>query len=219
MPLAIREAEPQREAAPRRRPATDFLPSLWDPIHLLGVEFASTVLASLEDKVFEALSVLRDLCGHPQIQEDDAELAALAFALTRHALERCLLPTDRANLFAQAVASTLYHRRAPRRDLGPRSFYELLLASTRDADTLFRTNRGSSKPIYIVRSFLERYGLGGPDDLELAFALLRYLEPELRRTEAFMERACEREGLEPWPASRAERSSPSAVWCSAVWGS
>jgi hypothetical protein len=194
MPLLIREASPHR-------PASDFLPSLWDPIHLFGVEFASTVLASLENKIIEALAAHQDICGHPAFEEDDLEPAALAFALTRHALEGCLLPTDRANLFAQAVAATLHHRCSRQNGLDPRSFYDALLAATRDADALFRSHRGSSKPVYIVRSFLDHYGLGGPDDLDLAFALVRYLEPELRETMRFLERVCEREGLLPWPVS------------------
>jgi len=200
MPPVVREVNSSRHAPPHRRPTSDFLPSLWDPIHLHGVEFASTVLLSLESRVIYALASLRDICGSPDFEEDDLAVAALAFALTRHSLAGCLLPTDRADLFAQAVAATLYHRRR-RHDLDPRSFYDALLASTRDADALFRSRRGSSKPIYIVRNFLAHYGLGGADDLDLAFGLLRHLDRELRETMLFLERVCEGEGLPPWPAS------------------
>ncbi len=186
--------------AERFQAPPDFTPSFWDPMYLRGVEFASTVLASAEAKILEAFTALRRICGKPDFAAEDLEMAALGFGLARHALDGSHLPTDRAAVFAQAVAAALYHRRTRADGLGPRAFYAFLVASARGTDAVFRNQRGKNKPLYILRGFLERYGLGGPEDLDLAFALLRRLEPDLRRAAQFLRRTDE------GPA--AERAAP-----------
>jgi len=194
----------QAQAVERVQVPTDFSPSFWDPMYLRGVEFASTVLASMEAKVLEAFTALRRICGKPDFSAEDLDVAALGFGLVRYSLDGSHLPSERAAVFAQAVAATLYHRRARAEGPDPRAFYAFLVASSRATDAVFRNQRGKNKPLYILRGFLERYGLGGAEDLDLAFSLLRHLEPDLRRAAEFLSQAADGSGAEraPLPTPR-----------------
>ncbi len=182
---------------------SDFMPAIWDPIHHLGAEFTRGVLANLEAKVLEAMGILREVCGAPRVEAGDPGLAAFCFVLTKSLVDGSPLPTDRARLFVQAVAATLYHGRRGGRDADPRSFYAYLVDRCREYAQVYHQRQGDRKLVYIVKHFLGGYGLGDPEDFDLAVSIQGLIQPDLGRGARILAAAAEQdllaEGL-PLPA-------------------
>lgn len=165
-----------RGASPR-----EFTPALWDPIHHLGTEFAQGPLATIQNKMLEGMNILTEICGAPRVSPSDPELSAFLFGLANYLVDGSPLPTGRGRLFLQSVAASLYHAGRKGNDADPRSFYAHLLNRCTEYVQIYQRAHGERRPLYIVKRFLAGYGLGDPEDLDLAVSLRELIHPELER--------------------------------------
>ncbi len=176
---------PETSTAPRRSETSELLPRRSENLQRLGGEFAEAVLPRVESEVLAAFSALDTVSGTKPLPED-VELASFLFAIGRIAAAEAGLPWPEAQDLLRAIASWLSHRREGTYGITPPLFCTFLLQRGHCRDDGAPDAAPEERVMAAVRDLLDGYGLGGADHLDLAFALLRGMEPHLARGRAIL---------------------------------
>jgi hypothetical protein len=175
----------ETSAPPRRSGPTDLLPRCREHLQRLGDDFAEGVLPGVESEVLATLSALDTVSGTKPLPED-VELASFLFAIGRIAAAEAGLPGPDARVLLHTIASWLFHRREGTYGITSAVFSTFLLQSG-DRQDDGAPNPVPEEPVMAaVRHLLDGYGLGGANRLDLAFALVRRIEPLLNRGRAIL---------------------------------
>jgi len=176
---------PETSATHRPSGTTDLAPRCPEHLRRLGGDFAEAVLPGVESEVLAALSALDAVSGTKPLPED-LELASFLFAIGRIAAAEVGLPNPETRGLLQAIASWLFHRREGTGGITPAGFCTFLLQSRDGPDDGEPDSLPEERVMAAVRHLLDGYGLGGADHLDLAFALVRGMEPHLNRGRAIL---------------------------------
>jgi len=176
---------PETSAPPRRSGPTDRLPPCREHLQRLGGDFAEGVFPGLESEVLATLSALDTVSGTKPLPED-VELASFLFAISRIAAADAGLPGPDARVLLHTIASWLFHRREGTYGITPAVFFTFLLQRGDGPDDGAPDPLPEERLMAAVRHLLDGYGLGGADHLDLAFALVRGMEPHLNRGRAIL---------------------------------
>ncbi len=165
---------------PAAQGTEDFIPVLWDPVHLLATEFLNHSWQPVHDRVRDALTVVMELGGagnRSQIREE--ELAAFYCVLAKAVCGRVRLSSASRAVFLQVVASAVYYRLSLRGFSGTRAFWEFLREREAEYTAAIRVARDTKPLITITDHFLCHFGLGGSDNIDVVYGLYRFLSPLL----------------------------------------
>ncbi len=167
--------------SPAADPTGDFDPVLWSAVHGTAADVFEAVCEPVIRAVLDALGAHRDLLGYPDLDPGDHELCGFAFALAAITLQRADGTRERYELMLQSVAAQLYRRYARQTVAGAPGFWTFLQSRL---DVLYRDPRVARRGYdigFLVQRFLSVYGMGGPDDQDLAVSIHRLIAPHLYR--------------------------------------
>ncbi|MBE0617610.1 MAG: hypothetical protein IH608_06765 [Proteobacteria bacterium] len=170
---------PGRNLGPAQRGDGDFIPVLWDPVHLLAAEFLHRTWDAVHDRVRDALTVVMELGGTDRKQLREEELAAFYFILAKAVCAVVRMSPGRRTVFLQAIASAIYYRLRLHGFTDTRAFWAFLGERDNDYTATVRVSRDTKPLITLIDHFLCHFGLGGSENFDVVYGLYRFLSPLL----------------------------------------
>jgi len=170
---------PGRNPGPAQRGDGDFIPVLWDPIHLLAAEFLHQTWDAVHDRIRDALTVVMELGGTDRKQLREEELAAFYFILAKAVCAGVRMSPGRRTVFLQAIASAVYYNLRLQGFPDTRAFWAFLRERDDDYTANVRVSRDTKPLITLIDHFLCHFGLGGSENFDVVYGLYRFLSPLL----------------------------------------
>ena len=155
--------------------------SLWDPLFSVACDLVTWALRPMRDKIVYAFGVLHGVAGGPELDPDSLDLDGYLYLATRCLLDTSEMPEAQTRALNQRLAAGLYFGRRLANPCDAEYYHAHLNRLAADADASFRLARGSNRLLYATRLFLARCGVDRPEDTDLAFALCRWIAPDLAR--------------------------------------
>jgi len=171
---------PERGPVTARNRGDEFIPILWDPVHLVAADFLQHIWPTLHDQIGEAVAVVMELGGAGEKQIPEEELAAFYVVLAKAVCVGARMSTRRRGLFLQRIASDVYHRLKVRSFSDTLAFWAFLMERDDAYTATVRASRETKPLLALIDHFLSHFGLGGSENVDVVNGIHRFLSPLLR---------------------------------------